>query len=118
MPQKITDTAKLKCDKGTAPVNLAVTSQDYSTFDDKLVATEEDAKPNENIKPFGKCKLKPTPGGYAPCQPKTKKWTKTAKLDQINEMKIVLETSECLCGTGGKITIIQKGHQGIIEAEE
>ncbi|MBL4746693.1 MAG: DUF4280 domain-containing protein [Flavobacteriaceae bacterium] len=118
MPQKITETAQLECDKGTIPVKLVVTSQDFITFDDKLVATEEDAKPNENIQPFGQCKLKPTPSGYASCVPQTQKWTKTAKLDEINEMKIVLETSECQCKTGGKITVIQKGHEGKIEADE
>jgi hypothetical protein len=31
-------------------------------------------------------------------------------------MKIVLETSECTCKTGGKITITDKGHSGKSEA--
>ena len=85
-----------------------------STFDgNKLVATEQDAKPHENILPFGSCKAK----NYMPCSPITQKWNKTAEKDTINDLKILLETSECSCKIGGKITILDKGHQGKIEAE-
>lgn len=113
MPQKITETAQLQCDKGAIPTALIVTSQYFSIFDNKLIATEEDAKPNENIMPFGSCKLKYN----MPCSPTTQKWNKTSKNDTINDLRIVLETSECLCTTGGKITILDTGHQGDIEAE-
>ena len=58
MPQKVTATAQLQCDKGTKPSELKVTCQNFSTFEDKLIATEQDAKPNENILPFGNCSLK------------------------------------------------------------
>lgn len=115
MPQKITDTAQLQCDKGTTIVKLKVTNQNFSFFDEKLIATELDAKPIVNIKPFGVCKLKPTPGGYSPCIPATQKWSKTSNLDEINGLKIVLDSSQCLCSTGGKIAVLQKGHQGEIE---
>ena len=117
MPQKVTDTAQLQCNQGSTIVKLKVTSQNFNFFDDKLVATEQDAKPNVNIKPFGVCKLKPTSGGYQPCIPITQKWSKVSKLDEINGMKIVVDTSECPCNIGGKIKIIQKGHQGKIEME-
>jgi len=113
MPQKVTQTAQLQCDKGSKPSELKVTSQNFSSFEDKLIATENDAKPNENIMPFGNCKAKYNQA----CTPQTQKWDKTAKKDEINGMKIVLETSECLCKTGGKITIIDKGHSGKTEAE-
>jgi hypothetical protein len=113
MANKITETAQLECDKGSSPTKLAVTRQDFSTFDDKLIATEEDAKPNENILPFGSCKAK----NNMPCSPATQKWDKTSEKDTINDLKIVLETSECLCSTGGKITVLDKGHEGKIEAE-
>ena len=62
------------------------------------------------------CKLKPILVGYLACKPLTQKWDKTAPLDQINGNKIVLDTSECLCKTGGKITFINDGHGGNIEA--
>ena len=113
MPQKVTATAQLQCDKGTKPSELKVTSQDFSSFEDKLIATEQDAKPNENILPFGNCSLKYN----QPCTPQTQKWDKTTQNDEINGMKIVLETSECMCKTGGKITILDKGHSGKTEAD-
>ena len=113
MPQKVTQTAQLQCDKGTKPSELKVASQDFSTLEDKLIASENDAKPNENILPFGNCKAKYNQA----CTPQTQKWDKTTQNDEINSMKIVLETSECMCKTGGKITILDKGHSGKTEAD-
>ncbi|MCV9934318.1 DUF4280 domain-containing protein [Flavobacterium sp. LS1R47] len=112
MSQKVTQSAQLQCDKGTKLSELKVSSQDFSTFEDKFIATENDAKPNENIFPFGNCKAKYNQS----CTPQTQKWEKTTQNDEINNQKIVLETSECLCKTGGKITIINKGHNGKTEA--
>ena len=113
MPQKVTQSAQLQCDKGTKPSELKVTSQDFSTFEDKLIATEQDAKPNENILPFGNCKAKYNQA----CTPQTQKQEKTTQNEEINSMKIVLETSEWMCKTGGKITILDKGHSGKTEAD-
>ena len=113
MLQKVTQSAQLQCDKGTKLSELKVTSQNFSSFENKLIATEQDAKPNENIMPFGNCKARYNQA----CTPQTQKWDKTTQNDEINGMKIVLETSECICKTGGKITIIDKGHSGKTEAE-
>ena len=113
MPQKVTQSAQLQCDKGTKLSELKVTSQNFSSFENKLIATEQDAKPNENIMPFGNCKARYNQA----CTPQTQKWDKTTQNDEINGMKIVLETSESICKTGGKITIIDKGHSGKTEAE-
>lgn len=109
----VTDTAQIRCDKGSAPTSLSVTSQDFSCFDGKLIATEEDAVPNENVMPFGSCKVR----YYMACKPATQKWDKTSAKDTINDMKIVLEDSVCLCKLGGTITIESVGHGGHIEAE-
>jgi hypothetical protein len=49
MPQHITDTTQLECDKGTSPSPLTVTSQSFMSIDGKLQATEEDKQPNTNI---------------------------------------------------------------------
>ncbi|KQB37499.1 DUF4280 domain-containing protein [Flavobacterium aquidurense] len=106
MPQKITESAQLKCDKGTTPSFLQVTSQDFSKADDKLIATEEDKKANENIRPFGSCKLK----YYQTCNPQPINWQNTASKDTINEFKILTEKSTCLCSIGGKISIDNVGH--------
>ena len=111
MPQKITDTAQLSCNQGTTPTNLSVTSQNFSMAEGRYIATEQDKQANINIKPFGQCKLKPTSGGYLPCMPAPTVWEKTAEKDTINTYKILIEDSFCMCGTGGKISIENKGHK-------
>ena len=110
MPQKITDTAQLSCNQGTAPSNLSVTSQNFSTAEGKHIATEQDKQANTNIKPFGQCKLKPSSGGYLPCIPAPTVWQKTTEKDTINNYKILTEDSFCMCSTGGKIGVADKGH--------
>ncbi|SHL93462.1 protein of unknown function [Chryseobacterium carnipullorum] len=111
MPQKITDTAQLSCNQGTAPSKLIVTSQNFSTAEGKHIATEQDKQANTNIKPLGQCKLKPTSGGYLPCIPAPTAWQKTTERDTINNYKILTEDSFCMCNTGGKITVDNKGHE-------
>lgn len=110
MPQKITDTAQLSCNQGIMPSNLTVTSQNFSTADGKMIATEQDKQAMVNIKPFWQCKLKPTTGGYLPCIPAPKIWQKTTEKDTINNYKILTEDSFCMCSTGGKIEVADKGH--------
>lgn len=110
MPQKITDTAQLSCNQGTTPGNLSVTSQNFSTAEGKYIATEQDKQTNINIKPFGQCKLKPTSGGYLPCIPAPIAWEKATEKDTINNYKILTEDSFCMCSTGGKIEVTDKGH--------
>lgn len=106
MPQKITDTALLLCDKGAIPTQLAVTSQSFSYANKKLIATEQDKQENVNIKPFGICSVT-----QKKCVPQIVNWLQTTPKDQINGYKIVTEDSYCMCSLGGKITIQQKGHQ-------
>ena len=55
MRKLVTDTIQLKCDKGTLPAPLSVTSQTFMQIEGRLQATEEDIQPNANIKPFGVC---------------------------------------------------------------
>ena len=116
MPHKITQ-AKLTCNQGTKPSDLKVTSQDFATIDSKAIATEKDKKANENIMPFGQCKLKPSSSGYLPCLPVPMIWQETAKLDEINGYKILLDTSTCQCSIGGKISIKDKGYSETHEIE-
>lgn len=108
MPNIITDTAKLQCDKGAAPAQLKVSSQNFSRADNKLVATESDKAANTNIMPFGVCGIT-----KAACTPAVLQWEKAAKKDTINNLKILLETSICKCTIGGNIMVMDKGH-GII----
>ena len=114
MPQKVTATAQLQCDKGTKPSELKVTSQDFSSFEDKFIATENDAKPNENIMPFGQCKLKMYSGGLFPCVPAPTKWQDVSVFD-IDNKKELLDTSTCPCSVGGKISVIKSAQSFVSE---
>ncbi|MFC3758059.1 PAAR-like protein [Chryseobacterium tructae] len=69
MPQHIIDTTQLKCDKGSSPTPLTVTSQSFMSIDGKLQATEKDKQPNINIKPFGMCSVL-----RSSCAPSPIKW--------------------------------------------
>ena len=104
MPHKTTNSAQLQCDKGTKPSELIVTSQSFMQIDGKAQATEADIKPNENIMPFGNCKLKMN--GMSPCVPAPTKWQDVSKFD-INNQKELLDTSTCPCSVGGKISIVK-----------
>lgn len=108
MAAKITEQAKLICDKGTAPAQLKVTSQNFCKADNKLIATEMDKQANTNIPAFGSCSIM-----QKDCQPLPTSWANTTIKDSINELKILTEASFCSCSLGGKISIIHKGHSGI-----
>ncbi|MGH1516483.1 PAAR-like protein [Chryseobacterium sp. JK1] len=69
MPQHITNTIQLKCDKEISPTPLTVTSQSFMSIDGKLQATEDDKQPNTNIKSFGMCSVL-----RSSCKPSTIKW--------------------------------------------
>lgn len=110
MKNLITDTAQLSCNQGTISSNLLVTNQNFMTIENKPIATEQDVKPNVNIKPFGQCRLKPSSSGYLPCVPVPQKWEKTAEQNMINDHAILTDKSFCMCRVGGKISIKDKGH--------
>lgn len=112
MEHTITEDAVLQCNMGTTPSQLSVTSQQFFSIEDKFVATEKDKEPIQNIKPFGKCKLKPTAGGYLPCVPSPECWKQTSNKNKINEALLLLDTSICTCSIGGTITIKDKGYTG------
>ena len=112
MPQKLTDSALLICDKGSTPTKLKVTSQDFFKVDGKLVATESDMETNNNIGSFGVCKI--TRGK---CTQSIIKWQQTAQKDEINELKILTDKSTCTCVLGGSISVNHKGHNEFHEIE-
>lgn len=112
MPQKITETAQLQCDKGSTPSQLKVTSQNFVTAGNLLVATEKDKNANDNIQPFGLCNIT-----QKRCMPAPEQWQQTTQKDEINGLKILLETSVCPCSIGGKISVKDKGHSVKTEAE-
>ena len=105
MPQIITEKATLSCDKGAAPSSLKVTSNCFYHADCKLIATEEDKQTEINIGSFGMCSVT-----KINCIPVIAKWENTAKDSCINNHKILTDKSTCHCGTGGKISVMNKGH--------
>ena len=114
MSNPITDTTQLQCDKGTKPTALTVTSQTFMKIDGKLQATEADIKPNENILPFGQCKLKMYSGGLFPCVPAPTKWQDTSVFE-IGGKKELLDSSNCPCSVGGKISVLKSTQDFISE---
>ncbi|MGE8556645.1 MAG: DUF4280 domain-containing protein [Chryseobacterium jejuense] len=108
MSQHITDTTQLKCDKGTSPTPLTVTSQSFMSIDGKLQATEEDKQPNINIKPFGICSIL-----RSSCTPSPIKWDNTSNFE-IEDKKELLDSSTCQCSVGGKISVV-KSAQSFVE---
>ncbi|MCA6068706.1 DUF4280 domain-containing protein [Chryseobacterium sp. RG1] len=108
MPQYITNTTQLKCDKGTSPTPITVTSQSFMCIDGKLQATEDDKQPNTNIKPFGTCRIL-----RSSCNPAPVKWQHTSPFE-IDGKKELLDSSACPCFIGGKISVV-KPAQNFVE---
>ena len=108
MPKHITETTILICDKGATPTPLSVTSQTFMHIEGKLQATEEEKKPNVNIKPFGVCSIT-----KISCSPATQKWQNTSVFE-IDGKKELLDTSTCNCSVGGKISVV-KSAQNFLE---
>ena len=108
MPKHITETTKLKCQFGAKTTPLSVTSQTFMHIEGKLQATEEDKKPNVNIKPFGVCSIT-----KISCSPATQKWQNTSVFE-IDGKKELLDTSTCNCSVGGKISVV-KSAQNFLE---
>lgn len=101
MSWHITDTTQLKCDKGTSPAPLTVTSQSFMKIEGKLQATEEDKQPNTNIKPFGMCSVL-----RSSCSPSPIKWENASEFE-IESKKELLDSSTCQCSVGGKISVVK-----------
>lgn len=114
MADKVTDTAQLSCNQGTAPSNLSVSSQGFVLIENKPVATEQDKQPNINIKPFGQCRLKPSSGGYLPCMPAPTQWQDTSPFE-IEGKKELLDSSTCPCSVGGTISVIKSAQNFVKE---
>ncbi|WP_299219226.1 PAAR-like protein [uncultured Aquimarina sp.] len=101
----VLDGALLECNQGFVPAKLLVTQNQKVKIQGKFKATDMDVQVPAT---FGQCKLKPTSGGYLPCIPALQKWTKTTKTSTLGgSKKFLYEDSECMCGTGGKVTIMQ-----------
>ena len=99
----VLDGALLECNQGFTPAKLLVTQNQKVKIQGKFKATDMDLQVPAT---FGQCKLKPTSGGYLPCIPGLQKWSKTSKKSTLgSSKKWLFDDSECMCATGGKVTI-------------
>ena len=101
----VLDGAMLQCNQGMKPAKLLVTQNQKVKIQGKFQATDKETQVPET---FGLCKLKPSGNSYLPCIPALQPWTKTAQKSTLGSgKKFLFEDSECMCATGGKVTIIQ-----------
>jgi len=101
----VLDGAMLQCDQGMKPAKLLVTQNKKVKIQGKFQATDKETQVPET---FGQCKLKPSGSSYLPCVPALQPWTKTAKKSTLGgSKKFLFEDSECMCATGGKVTVMQ-----------
>jgi hypothetical protein len=109
MSQKyVTQGAMLKCNQGTIPGVLQVTSNFTVTSQNKFVATELDKIPFVNIPPFGVC-LMLTKMSPVPCAPCPVMWTNTHPKTKAGVGKVLLKKSCIQCAIGGKISLTTPG---------
>lgn len=92
--------APCRCDKGTAPSPLRVTSQRHVHLQGKLVATTLD----KTFVPFGTCALK----NNQPCVPALLLWQDAFELVTVEPVMAhpLLEKSTIQCAVGGKVSIL------------
>jgi hypothetical protein len=92
--------AVCRCDKGTLPSMLQVTSQQSNYLQGKLVATTLD----KTFLPFGTCLLK----NNMPCMPALLLWQDAFELVEVNSPAShpLLEKSTIRCAIGGQVSIL------------
>ena len=92
--------AVCRCDKGTLPSPLQVTSNQHAYLQGKLVATTQD----KTFVPFGTCALK----NNQPCVPTLLLWQDAFELVAVDSplSRPLLEKSTIMCAVGGKVSIL------------
>ena len=92
--------AVCRCDKGTLPSPLQVTSNQHAYLQGKLVATTQD----KTFGPFGTCALK----NNQPCVPALLLWQDAFELVAVDSplSRPLLEKSTIRCAVGGKVSIV------------
>lgn len=92
--------ALCRCDKGTTPSSLQVTSQQSDYLQGKLVATTLD----KTFLPFGTCLLK----NNTPCLPALLLWQDAFELVEVNApgSHPLLDKSTIKCAIGGTVSIL------------
>ena len=91
------------------PALFTATANTSYFVQQKLIGTDADTIPMVNVKPFGLCRLKPTPGGFLPCIPVLTKWQDTKDDMEVMGSKPLLNKSCIQCSIGGKIEFQSTG---------
>lgn len=105
----VPDKSFLTCDKGSLITQIKVTHNGTGHLYGQKWVTEADVVPNENIIPFGSCKI----GGTCKYEPIY--WDKCQDGFKINGFKPVFENACLLCKKGGKITVDFDTPQSILQ---
>jgi hypothetical protein len=115
----VVEGALMMCDAGTAPMPLAVTSQELVMVGGLLAATIADCVPDDNVPPFVTCNILtaaalgvPTPCVPAPVGP----WSPGSVAQTVNGLPLLITPAVLQCGIGGTITITEPG-QAVEESD-
>jgi hypothetical protein len=109
MSEYVSKGAIMTCTCGAAPSQLEVTSNTFYYIQGKLAATTADKVPMVNIKPFGTCTIRPSPGGLLPCTPAPTAWSGFVASVQVGRAYPILNTSTIQCTMGGVISFENSG---------
>lgn len=105
----VPDKSFLTCDKGSLITQIKVTHNGNGHLYGQKWVTEADVVPNENIIPFGSCKIDGT------CKYEPIYWDKCQDGFKINGFKPIFENACLLCKKGGKITVDFDTPQSILQ---
>ncbi|OCA79307.1 hypothetical protein BBH99_19430 [Chryseobacterium contaminans] len=115
---------KASCNQGDLFPQFKVSSHQKHYWNHKeaiadyLAVTEEDVQFNPSGPSFGKCRLKPSSGGYLPCAyAPAGKWMKTYEKVKVMGKSCLSEISELMCSTGGIITVKEHGQTSIMNRQ-
>jgi hypothetical protein len=123
MAKLVVMNAILRCTQGVAPASLSVILPRPTVGQPPLsVATVDDYVPMANIAPFGMCNSPANPQVAAataaamgvltpqPCIPATSSpWKPGAQIASVEGVKMLTDSSMCLCQWAGQISIQSAG---------
>ncbi|RQO29725.1 DUF4280 domain-containing protein [Taibaiella sp. KBW10] len=109
---------KACCDKGDQFPQFKVSTHQKHYWNDEagdagyLAVTHKDLQFQPSGPSFGKCKLRPSSGGYLPCAyAPAGTWQKTYEPVKVMGNTCLTEISELQCTVGGKITVKDHGQR-------
>ena len=119
MPRLVIGTAVLKCSFGTATSVFQVAPHQQTSGARQPMATIQDYKTNQNIKPFALCTSPANPQVASkkapqPCVPiVTAPWAPGSPAVNIDRQPVLTADSTCLCQWGGTIQITAAGQETV-----